>query len=473
VTTATTGTEPTTVCRVVTVPVARPVGMTWEQLDAAVAPAFRLATDLANWCVRRLFVLDDGASEKTPAAVTGWSPYEDALTCTRCGRPTTKPIKRKSGKPPAPRCECAGAPTTRYPAAAQWDGALTGLNLVARRVLRKYKQQRFDVRVRHKNDLLTYRFPQPYPVHNQMWEVTREGGGRPVVTLPLPGAGRVRLELLATGPYRRQLAQVAGFIDGSVKRGEAMVDRDHKGQLLVRLVGHFPVADRPKAATRACFLHTDPGALLVAELDGRGPVILNHDELGRWGAAHRTFLRRVAEDTKREVRLDRRARANLNAARETRCAKHDNRVTTALQQVVCQVARFWQRQGVGLVAYDDTHQTYLPSFRWFELKARLMSRAEELGIEWIDGERYMGAAVTEHRPTPPNESAGSRGVYLSFPEKERDAWLRQVKLSRATALAGARAVTHARRRGSHPAVSPKSPPTPSRPRRTSPASAKR
>ena len=49
-----------TVVRCVTIPVAAPLGAdpagrpwTWESFSAALLPAFRLSTGLANWCVRR------------------------------------------------------------------------------------------------------------------------------------------------------------------------------------------------------------------------------------------------------------------------------------------------------------------------------------------------------------------------------------------------------------------------------------
>lgn len=44
-----TGDEGRTACRAVTLPVAAPVDLSWAELDAALLPAFRLATDLANW----------------------------------------------------------------------------------------------------------------------------------------------------------------------------------------------------------------------------------------------------------------------------------------------------------------------------------------------------------------------------------------------------------------------------------------
>jgi hypothetical protein len=410
-----------TVIRAVTLPVATPVDLDWKQLDAALTPALRLATELANWCVRRLFVLDDPTSPKTPAAIKTWYGYEDA--------------------------------SKNYPDVAKWAGAMASLNLVTRAVQRKYAQQRFSVIVRHDSSLLTYRFPQPFPIHNACWnvayesrsglgaQVAREDQGNnaaPIFSANLPGVGRIRLRLRQGKEFGRQLAMLRQILSGEAKRGEAALCRDRKGKLMVKMVGTFPAREPNREPVNACFLHTDPGALLVAEVNGRSVSITNGDHIRRAVAKHKTFLQRASEDKKREVRMDRQQRANFNKAIETRCDKQANRVDTAIHQIAAQVVRFCERLRVGVVVYDDSSRDFIPEgFAWHAVGERLADKLRATGITLL--------ARKDLNP------------------EEFEAWRQEPSLVRATALAGARLVATANRKGPHPSVTAaptrKSPPT--------------
>jgi hypothetical protein len=422
-----------TVIRAVTIPVATPADMTWAELDSLLTPALRLSTDLANWSVHTLFRLD--------------SPGEPAL-----------PDTVKSAY-------LYGLAKASFP---DWSERVelvaSSAQCVLRAVQRKYVQDRYAIMFRCDQSLLTYRFPYPFPVHNRDWSVGMELrsekiGARvhcpdesfeknvaPVFTCNLPGRAGVRLRLRQGREFGRQLAMVRQLIDGTAKKGEAALYRDRKGKLLVKMVGHFPRRERGEA-TNVCFLHTDPNALLVAEINGRSVTVTNGDHLKRAHAIirevndrHRRFIQRVGEDKKREVRMDRRQRANLNDKVEDRCRKQRARLDTAVKQIAAQVSRFLERQRVGLVAYDDAIKNFLPEgFQWHALKTRLTQLfVGEMGGEWIDGQF----------------------AHLKD-QQEKDEWLSR---ARNTALAGKRAVAHLNRSGSHPGVTP---PTPnSRPKRS-------
>lgn len=402
--------EDRTVIRAVTLPVAEPVGRSWEELNAALKDCFRLSTDLANWCVHRLFALDTpGATE--PDAVKKWYGYGDA------------------GK--------------NFPGWSGWAGNMAAAQCVIRAVHRKYRQQRFDVMVRHRSALLTYRYPYPFPVHNKDWKPSHDAAGFPVVSLPVPGLGRVDLRLRRRADFGRQLAMFRHLLDGTAKRGEAALYRDRKGNLLLKLVGRFPVEPRG-ARVRGCCLRTDPAALLVAQIDGRSPWVLNADHLRRWQAAHRAYRQRAAEDAKREKRADRRQRAHLAKSRDLRCGKHNDRLDTALHQLSAQVARFCERQGVACVVYDDANTDYIPDgFPWHALRTRIADKLAGVGVGFVgwadDGER----------------------ISLNLEGAEK--WDEMLKLATALATAGKRVVAGRRRSGSHPAVSaPRGTSSPSR-----------
>lgn len=410
-----------TVVRCVTIPVAVPLGSdpagnpwTWQTFNAALLPAFRLSTDLANWAVHTLFRRDTPGEAKAPAAVK------------------SRGVGNQAG------CYLYGEAVAGFP---DWSGRVAGAaasaQCVFQAVHKKYLQDRFAIMCRHESGLLTYRFPYPFPVHNATWKTGYASGDFPTVSVAIPGVGRVELRLKRDGGFRRQLAMFRQLHDGTAKRGEAALYRDRKGVLLLKMVGHFPRVERA-GDDNVCFLHTDPNALLVAEINGRSVTVTNGDHLRRAHAVirevndrHRRFLQRAGEDKKREVRMDRKQRANLNAKVEDRCGKQRARLDTAVKQIAAQVARFLQRQRVGLVAYDDGVKTFLPDgFQWHALKTRLTQLfVGEMGGEWIDGSGMVSGRTTQ----------------------EKVEWLAR---ARATAVAGKRAVASAKRKGPHPAVTP-------------------
>lgn len=388
-----------TFIRAVTLPVECPVDETWDNLNDALKAAWSLSTDLANWAVHRLFRADSPGAAKSDVGKVYL--YGDA----------------------------AG----QFPAwAARVEGVASSAQCVLRGVQTKYLQDRFAIMVRRESSLLTYRYPFPFPVHNAVWSAFFAKGNwpgdAPVVELPLPVLGRVKLRLKRGPEFGRQLAQFRQLIDGAAKRGEAAIYRDRKGHLLVKLVGRFPRRERGEC-TNVAFVHTDPNALLVVEVNGRAANVTNADHIKREIAKHKTMLQRTREDKKREVRMDRRHRANLNKHVEARCVKQNDRLDTYVKQVAAQVAKMCDRRRVGLVCYDDANKAFVPDgFPWHALKTRLSQLCVgEMGCEWIDGQF---AHISD--------------------EKERAEWLSRVK---ATALAGKRAVAHTQRKGSHPKVS--------------------
>lgn len=410
-----------TVVRCVTLPVAVPLGndqngtpWTWESFNEAMTKAFRLSTDLANWSVHFLFRRDVPGQQAEPDE-----------------------IKPRSKTNPG-GCYLYGDAVKSFP---NWstltEGATQSAQCVFQAVHRKYRQDRFAIMFRSASQLLTYRYPYPFPIHNAAWVPRYDDGGFPVVSVAIPGVGRVELRLKRRADFGRQLANFKMLHDGTAKRGEAALYRDRKGVLLLKMVGTFPRKER-QGADNVCFLHTDPNAMLVAEINGRSVTVTNGDHLKRAHAIiktvnerHRRFLQRAGEDKKREVRMDRDQRANLNKVVDDRCGKQNARLNTAVHQIAAQTARFLERQRVGLVAYDDSVKTFLPDgFQWYALKERLVQLfVGEMGGEWVDG----------------------TFVHLNTDEEKRE-WLTR---ARAVLVVAPKVAAHKSRapRKSHPAVS--------------------
>lgn len=341
------------VTRCCTLPVAAP-SCGWDTLNERLRECFRLSTGLANWAVQALFRIDTPGEAKTPDTVKKWYGYGEAA---------------KS-----------------FPGWKEWAGAMASAQCVLRAVQRKYIQTRFDVMVRHDQKALTYRYPFPFPVHNRDWKASYAPGGFPVVSLALPGM-KERIDLrLKRGPeIGRQLAMFKQIHDGEAEHGEAALYRNGKGDLMLKLVGKFPVREASEKRSHVCLIRTDPAALLVAEIDGRSPWILNADHVRTIQAVHRAYRQRASEDLKREKRMDRQQRSGFLESLDRRCEKNHRRMDTALHQLSAQVARFCERQGVARVIYDDADKSYMPDgFQWFALKERIKYKLAGMGVEWTD-----------------------------------------------------------------------------------------
>lgn len=421
--------EVQTVTRAVTIPVAAPVGLDWKTVDRAISPTLNMAVDLANWLFVEIYLREprpfprDGKMPPYPFPA-GDGLYRHAFGCT-------KQMKQrvKKGQNPPSEAKVMPKQDAKFPQASLWRETTNVMGgsavLVVRNVERAYKKHRFDILRRAAHDLLRQR-SFPFPFHNKHWrlELTEQG---PLFTATIPGHGPMTLRLRQGRDFARQLAMLGKIVNGTAKKGEAAIYRNHKGRLHVKIVGTFPARLPDEPPINACFLHTDPGALLVAEVNGRKVSITNGDHIRREVAKHKTFRQRASEDKKPEVRMDRRQRANFNKVINARCRKQHDRVDTAIHQITAQVVRFCERQRVGVVVYDDHNSEFIPEgFAWYTVGERLADKLRAVGITFL--------ARKDLKP------------------EEFDEWRTQPSLVRATALAGKRLVETVNRKGSHPSV---------------------
>lgn len=338
------------VIRAVVLPIAECVGVEWADFCKRLHVAWRASTDLANWTIQEMFKRDTvpvGGGKLLPFP-PGWCAYSHAKE--------------------------------RFPAIAEWDRASQSMSTILRMAERKYLQSRFDVLVKRDTSLVTWKYPTPFPIRGDDWSASHGANNAPIVGLPFPG-GKVSLRLERKADFGRQLGQFDDIVAGKAIPGEAAIYRHGRtGKILLKMVAWVPKPPPVGGRLHVCALHTDPRALLVAEIDGRQPWILNHDQLKRWLAVRESYLQRTSEDLKREKRMDPKQRKNLLKAREARLEKIRNRIDTALEQASAQVARFCERQDVAVVAYDDTDASFAARLPWFKLKTLVRRKLEERGV---------------------------------------------------------------------------------------------
>lgn len=370
------------VIRAAELPVNKCLDMPWPEFCKLVHGCWAHSTALANWSVQQLAIADlvrTPGMEKPP----------------KRGFVNLYAVAKKS-----------------YPDWGWWAGAYKQAGSVLREAEKRYGAMRKDI-LRFSASLPTFRYPHPYPVHNQSWEA-RFDDGKPVVRVQFPG-GSVDLELRGGPEFGRQLALFRRLVEGKAKkcalavRGHLTSSSNRRGtmeertpgggdrkhwRILVKFVVKTEAAER--TADRVLTLCTDPQALWVAELDGRRAWVLNADHVRRaclWQESHRLRLQRWAEDTKAERRSDPYRRRQFNESRERCCLKHARRMDSWVKESVSHLLRFCLRQRVGTVAYLGRDAGFMPGFPWYKLNARLVDALKAEGIEVVaDVPQHEGVA---------------------------------------------------------------------------------
>ena len=337
-----------TLVRAIEFPIAEPIGMEWKEFRTLMQDCWRRSTTLANWSM----------SEQVKAE--------------RIRRPEDK----KLWKRPTLDLYHLAFLDRKFWGASEWEGGKQAANAVIRFVQKVWAKRRYNVLWIGSESVPRFRYPMPFPVHNQGWEPYFDDGNRPHIRIKLAGDNRTILRLKGGPEFRRQLAGFRQLVEGC-KCGEASIRRRPDGKIMVKLIGHFPAPEKKEG--HYAVLRTDSEHFWVVESD-RPLKPVNADDIKRQIIAHRKFLQRIADDTKYEKRWPAAKRKNTNKAREDRCIKHRNRIDTWIHQASAMFVGFCQRQGIAEVLYDDECQDFMPSFPWHQLKTKLAYKLEDAGI---------------------------------------------------------------------------------------------
>lgn len=353
-----------TVCRALTIPFT-PVSCDWPTINKILSErCWPESTALANWAVLELVkhdVVRTPALEKLPAY--------PKCSCRKCAISKTKSLYLYGH-------------FAKYEHRSAWTGAAQAANCVLRSVQRKYLQERFDLIWRRAKALPTYRYPFPFPIHNQSWKPFYGQGNVPQVSLSLPG-GNVVLRIRQGQEFRRQLVLFGQLVRGEAKAGEAVLLR-RRGRTLLKLVYH--IAKRPVLeASGTLVLTTWPDTFWTAQHEGRTEAAwrLNADHIRRLVAAHESYLQRISEDTKYEKRVPRKQRRHIDQAREERCAKHADRIKDFIHVATKEAVGYAVRQKIARVLFDYSCREYLPKFPWRQVEEILRYKLDDYGIALV------------------------------------------------------------------------------------------
>lgn len=355
------------IVRAVTLPVAEPVGSTWQEFREALRNVWADSTALANWAVTELAKADV------------------------IRKPSDKKLK------PMPKgVYLYGLAKKRFFGWQAWEGCYASAQCVLRGVEKKYRKARFDLLWRGRASLPTYRYPYPYPVHNQNWiPVYVEGHSSKVAAVQFTLSGKDFCLRLKSGPeFGRQLAMFRQLVEGA-KRGEASLYQKN-GHVMVKLVGWFP---KPAAKSgHTLLVRTDQEAFWICEREGRREWIVNADHVRRRVEAHRCWLQRIREDMKAERRSGGKPTGEREAL-DKRCRKQNDFLDSKTHEYSAHLVAFAVRQGAATIIYDDTCREYLESFPWSALRTKLGYKLEAAGIEFVHRDSPATTEETEPCPT--------------------------------------------------------------------------
>ena len=326
------------ILRAVTIPVASPLDMSWDEFGKALREQWKEITRASNWMVTEMYTRDDRSRDK--------------------------------GKlQPMPRVYL-------YPETRRMFPALPSQTCAAleQAVNKKYRAKRYEVVWTCGASLPTYRYPTPFPVPAQGWSVELEGNF-PIVSARI-GDQRVRFRLRGGHQFYRQMTAVKHIVSGDAEQGQMDLYRQGKS-VMCKMVAWLPRKAGEKQAEGTLFVRTDAEALIVALNHKDERLWIYHgDQARRWAAEHRKLLQRLSDDSKAEHRPT----PPFTARREQAAHKFRARMASLTHQVAAMIAGYAQRRRFAAVRYEDADRSFCDVFPWFELRAKLAEKLDASGI---------------------------------------------------------------------------------------------
>ncbi len=368
--------------RVVTIPVAGPVGWGWPELREALGQCWGNSTSLANWAITELAKAD-----------VVRSPGDERL-------------------PSMPQLYLYPAARERFPTMAP-KSVVALLHAVEQR----YRKARYAVIWLAAATLPRFRYPMPYPVHNQGWHARFADNRVPLIDVRLTGEP-VTLRLRSGPQYRRQLKAFAQLVAGEAIQGELALyrqrasDGDHRpgledreaggGQripyrLLAKMSLWLPRTGAIRDRKGTLAVRTAANAFLIAESGTRDPWVLNADHVVRWVTRHRRALDRMAQDTKYEKRWPKRVRLQMAEHRQATAQRHHQRIHSFCHHAAAMVVGQADRLAAAELHYDDTIKAYFAEFPWFRFRQMVAEKADERGIRFVAVGKDASEEVSDAR----------------------------------------------------------------------------
>lgn len=326
--------------RTITMEVAEPLSGTWQELRAAATEMWKLTTQMSNWMATELYARDvrRNGEAKMPAM-----PHAYLYPQARERFPNYPPQSVAS---------------------------------LEQMVQRKYRAKRYEVIWTCAASLPTFRYPTPFPVHNQAWSAEIDGQC-PVVLMRIADS-KWCLRLKGSARYRRQIAAFNQMVSGEAVRGQAEVLKHSDGTILIKMVAWIPRPERREYSGVLRVRSTKESLLVALNEKDEKLWIYNADHLVRWQTEHKKKLQRWAEDQKAEQRP-----VPTFAERRTHAVtKQHDRMHSAIQQIAASLVHYAIARRFAEIRYDDSDKSFCESFPWYALADRIFVKAKEYGVKF-------------------------------------------------------------------------------------------
>jgi len=383
--------------RAISLPVARVVG----RLDARgddveftegflrhFHPAWRAATDLANWAIRELARRD---VRRTPEMET-LPKYDPAAMFGTFKRR----LKRKGADPKAPQVGTLYSlwnDQSVMPLAWRqlWDGATGSALTVLTAVEDAWKGHksfgRLAVLWQGKARPMVFGYPYPFPIRAGDWWAgwhDDPGGRIPRVAVPLLG-GRYLLELDRSPELKWQLRDFDALVTGAARGADLKLVPVSRGGRVVGvkaiIAGRFPRTPAPQQTERVATVTTGAENLITVEVPDRDPFVISGDQVRGAVYGHTRWLARYRNDMKHEKRWPARKRRRMVAGgAAAHIERQHGRIDSELKQIAAAVVGFARRQRCGVLVYRDAERSFVPSLPWHALRERLRCLCNEEGL---------------------------------------------------------------------------------------------
>lgn len=363
--------------RTVTIPVAGPVDGTWEEFRAALKSCWSRSTQWANWAVREL-VRNDVVRLPEHERMPAMPPVYLYGLAREQGFPVADSQSRQA---------------------------------VFRDVERKYRASRYRAIWLRSQAPPSYRYPVPFPVHDDAWKVSFGDDGEILVSLPLDGRRWV-IRLRGGAEFRRQRGDVRRIVSGGARQGQAAVysrrvqvsanrngvdGRDPGGgrngisRVMFKFVIQVPKRSGGQDGS-TLHVRSDAGSFLVYRVDDGDVKYLHADHLRRWIAGHRRKLDRMSDDLKHEKRWPKRVRRKAVESKDGWLRKHHHRLDSFTHEASAMLAGFAARNRVSRVSLDLSERSFVAEFPWHQFQERLAYKLDERRISL---DVVAGAAADE------------------------------------------------------------------------------
>jgi len=346
--------------RAITIPVVGPAdGATnedakqwWADFRVAIKPMWSEATVASNWIMRELYLRDThrNSQDKLPK----WSPpgnnfYHEV----RAVAPSLTP---------------------------------TSVTSMIQSLSSQWRKVRYEVLWLNRMSLPSFRYPQPYPIHNQNWKLWFNDSGSPIFSAQIGAGEDKRIEMRLKGGYefRRQLNQIKSIVTGMAIRGEAAimeVGRYPDTQIVCKIAARLPRGAPVTNPEGTLYLFRAADALLAArnEKDERIPIFYA-DHIKRLLAQiakHERHIKHWASDSK----FEHRPHVPFAERRKAACDKHVDKMDSWCHEIAAEVAGYAMRRHFECVEYDPTDMGFVEHFPWFKLDGYIANKLQEKGIK--------------------------------------------------------------------------------------------